>query len=80
VFLLIWILAAIMSLAVRIMLFRLRTIAAGETTVEGQDHDVYCKVAKQHAEAFVNWYDLGARWEGNLALLFNVAGCRGPGE
>ncbi|KAJ7048655.1 DHHC palmitoyltransferase-domain-containing protein [Mycena amicta] len=72
-FLLIYILAAVMSLAVGIMLlFHLRTVAAGETTVEGQDHDVYRKVALTRAEAFVNSYDLGAKGR-NLAMFFNVA-------
>ncbi|KAF7288911.1 Palmitoyltransferase [Mycena indigotica] len=73
IFLLIYILAAVMSLAVGIMLaFHLRTIANGETTVEGQDNEVYRKVAEQRAEAFVNSYDLGSGLR-NIALFFNVA-------
>ncbi|KAF7291325.1 Palmitoyltransferase [Mycena indigotica] len=73
IFLLIYILAAVMSLAVGIMVgFHLRTVANGETTVESQDNDVYRKMAKSRAEAFVNSYDLGSGLR-NIALFFNVA-------
>ncbi|KAF7302922.1 Palmitoyltransferase [Mycena kentingensis (nom. inval.)] len=72
-FLLTYILAAVMSLAVGIMCaFHLRTIANGETTVESQDHDVYRKVAVQRQETFTNSYDLGPGLR-NLALFFNVS-------
>lgn len=32
------------------LMYHLWTIAAGETSVEGQDHDVYRKVAKSRGE------------------------------
>ncbi|KAJ7198275.1 DHHC palmitoyltransferase-domain-containing protein, partial [Mycena pura] len=70
-FILIYILAFVMCLAVGIMCgFHLWTIAHGETTVESQDHDAYRKIAKSRNETFVNSYDLGKRR--NLKLFFNV--------
>ncbi|KAF8217400.1 zf-DHHC-domain-containing protein [Mycena galopus ATCC 62051] len=67
----IYILSVVMCLAVGIMCsFHLWNIAHGETTVEGQDHEVYRKMAKARNETFVNSYDLGKRR--NLELFFNV--------
>ncbi|KAJ7679345.1 DHHC palmitoyltransferase-domain-containing protein [Mycena polygramma] len=66
-----YILAVVMALAVGIMCaFHLWGVAHGETTVEGQDHDVYRRMAKSRNETFVNSYDLGKRR--NLELFFNV--------
>nr|GAT46351.1 predicted protein [Mycena chlorophos] len=71
IFLLIYILAGVMALAVSIMLaFHLRSVVAGETTVEGQDNEIYARIAKDRGEMFVNSYDLGG-WA-NLALFFNI--------
>ncbi|KAF7296177.1 Palmitoyltransferase [Mycena chlorophos] len=71
-FLLTYLLAGVMSLAVGIMLsFHLRGIALGETSVEGHDNEVYRRVASQRGETFVNSYDLGSR-RANLELVFNV--------
>jgi palmitoyltransferase len=48
---LIFILAAVIALAVSIMGgWHLWSIAAGETSVEGQDHEVYRKMAKGRGE------------------------------
>ncbi|KAJ7253530.1 DHHC palmitoyltransferase-domain-containing protein [Mycena rebaudengoi] len=70
-FILIYILAIVMSLAVGIMCsYHLWTIANGETTVESQDHEIYRKIAKSRNETFVNSYDLGKRR--NLELFFNI--------
>ncbi|KAK7006269.1 Palmitoyltransferase [Favolaschia claudopus] len=70
-FIMTYILAAVMALAVGIMCaFHLWGVAHGETTVEGQDHEVYRKMAKSRGETFVNSYDLGKRR--NLQLFFNV--------
>ncbi|KAJ7794842.1 zf-DHHC-domain-containing protein [Mycena olivaceomarginata] len=70
-FILIYILAVVMALAVGIMCgFHLWTVAHGETTVESQDHDTYRRMAKARNETFINSYDLGKRR--NLELFFNV--------
>ncbi|KAJ7500311.1 DHHC palmitoyltransferase-domain-containing protein [Mycena galericulata] len=70
-FILEYILAAVMFLAVGIMFsYHLWTVASGETTVESQDHEVYRRVAKSRDETFVNSYDLGKRR--NLELFFNI--------
>ncbi|KAJ6582862.1 DHHC palmitoyltransferase-domain-containing protein [Mycena vulgaris] len=70
-FILIYILAVVMALAVGIMCsFHLWGVANGETTVEGHDFEVYRRVAKSRGETFVNSYDLGKRK--NLELFFNV--------
>jgi palmitoyltransferase len=55
-----YILSGVLSFAVGIMLvWNLWSIAWGETSVEGQDHDQYRKMAKERGEHFVNSYDLG---------------------
>ncbi|KAJ7625220.1 zf-DHHC-domain-containing protein [Mycena rosella] len=70
-FVLIYILAVVMALAVGAMCaFHLWGASHGETTVEGHDFDVYRRVAKRRGETFVNSYDLGKRR--NLELFFNV--------
>jgi len=70
-FIMIYILAVVMALAVGIMgSFHLWSIAQGETTVEGQDHEVYRNMAKARNETFVNSYDLGKRR--NLEMFFNI--------
>ncbi|KAK6996479.1 Palmitoyltransferase [Favolaschia claudopus] len=70
-FIMTYILAAVMALAVGIMCaFHLWGVAHGETTVEGQDFEVYRRMAKSRGETFVNSYDLGKRR--NLELFFNV--------
>ncbi|KAJ7726293.1 hypothetical protein B0H14DRAFT_3899821 [Mycena olivaceomarginata] len=70
-FILVYILAVVMALAVGIMCgFHLWTVAHGETTVESQDHDTYRRMAKARNETFINSYDLGKRR--NLELFFNV--------
>ncbi|KZS92751.1 zf-DHHC-domain-containing protein [Sistotremastrum niveocremeum HHB9708] len=71
VFVLFYILSVVLFLAVGVMLtWHLRAAMKGETSVEGHDHDVYKKLAKQRGETFVNSYDLG--WRRNLELFFNV--------
>lgn len=53
-YILIYILAAVLCLAVGVMLmYHLWTIANGETSVEGQDHEVYRKVAGSRGEVRV---------------------------
>ncbi|KAH8074796.1 DHHC palmitoyltransferase-domain-containing protein [Cristinia sonorae] len=70
-FLLIYILSAVLGLAVTVMAaWHLWGIACAETSVEAQDHEHYRKVAKGRGEDFVNSYDLGKRK--NLELFFNV--------
>ncbi|KAJ7472632.1 DHHC palmitoyltransferase-domain-containing protein [Mycena latifolia] len=70
-FVLIYILAAVMALAVGIMCaFHLWGAAHDETTVEGHGFEVYRRVARGRGEVFVNSYDLGKRR--NLELFFNV--------
>ncbi|EPQ52473.1 zf-DHHC-domain-containing protein [Gloeophyllum trabeum ATCC 11539] len=70
-FVLTYILAGVLSLAVAVMLgWHLWSISLAETSVESQDHDHYRKVAKARAETFVNSYDLGKRK--NLELFFNM--------
>jgi len=70
-FILTFILAVVLSLAVMVMLgWHLWSIAAAETSVEAQDHEHYRKVAKSRGEAFVNSYDLGTRK--NLELFLNI--------
>ncbi|KAF5346618.1 hypothetical protein D9757_011442 [Collybiopsis confluens] len=60
VYILEFILASVICFAVSIMLsFHLWTIGRGETSVEGQDNEVYGRIAKSRGEAFVNCYDLG---------------------
>ncbi|KAG6901654.1 hypothetical protein C0995_009545 [Termitomyces sp. Mi166 len=71
VYIIIYLLAAVLCLAVGIMLsYHVWSISCGETTVEGQDHEVYTKKAKSRGETFVNSYDLGRIR--NLQLFFNV--------
>jgi len=70
-FLLVYILAAVMSFAVTIMgAWHLWTVACGETSVEAHDHEQYQRMARHRGESFVNSYDLGKRK--NLELFFNV--------
>jgi len=71
VYVMIYLLSSVLCLAVGIMLsYHLWSIACGETSVEGQDHEVYRRKAKQRGETFVNCYDLGKIQ--NLRLFFNV--------
>lgn len=59
-FLLTYILAAVMCFAVTVMgAWHIWSIACGETSVEAQDHEHYRKMAKRRGEDFVNSYDLG---------------------
>ncbi|KAI0696954.1 zf-DHHC-domain-containing protein [Cytidiella melzeri] len=70
-FLMIYILTAVLFLAVTIMAsYHIYGITCGETTVESQDHEHYRHLAKGRGEAFVNSYDLGRRK--NLELFFNI--------
>lgn len=70
-FILEYILSAVLCFAVGIMLmFHLWTISHGETSVESQDNEFYGRIAKSRGEAFVNSYDLGKF--NNLKLFFNV--------
>ena len=46
-----WVLSAVMCLAVGTMLaWHLWSVAQGETSVEGHDHDVYRRVARERGE------------------------------
>lgn len=50
-FILIYILSVVLCIAVSIMLsWHLWSICKGETSVEGQDHEVYRNVAKQRGD------------------------------
>jgi len=70
-FVLIYILAGILCIAVVLMLsFHIWGIAKGETSVESHDFPMYSKRAKSRGNVFVNSYDLGKRR--NLELFFNV--------
>ncbi|TFK49789.1 zf-DHHC-domain-containing protein [Heliocybe sulcata] len=70
-FILTYILAGVLSLAVAVMCsWHVWSIVKGETSVEAQDHEHYRKVAEERGETFVNSYDLGKRK--NLELFFNV--------
>jgi len=71
IYILMYILSAVLCLAVGIMLsYHLWTVASGETSVESQDHDVYRDVAKSRGDTFVNSYDLGKLK--NLQMFFNI--------
>ncbi|EIM86060.1 zf-DHHC-domain-containing protein [Stereum hirsutum FP-91666 SS1] len=71
VFIMSYILAAVMCLAVGIMAaWHLWSVAIGETSCEGHDFEIYRKLAKSRGETFVNSYDLGKRK--NLELFFNL--------
>ncbi|KAF5334720.1 hypothetical protein D9758_017348 [Tetrapyrgos nigripes] len=66
-FILSFILSAVLSFAVGVMLIvALWAVMRGETSVEAQDNEVYRKVALSRGEMFGNGYDLGAwarrRW------------------
>jgi len=51
IYILMYILSAVLCLAVGIMLsYHLWTVASGETSVESQDHDVYRDVAKSRGD------------------------------
>ncbi|KIY66742.1 zf-DHHC-domain-containing protein [Cylindrobasidium torrendii FP15055 ss-10] len=70
-FILIYVLAAVLSLAVLSMLsYHLWMVMHAETSVESQDFHIYRKVAKRRGETFTNSYDLGKIR--NLELFFNV--------
>ncbi|KAG6899668.1 hypothetical protein C0993_008128 [Termitomyces sp. T159_Od127] len=70
-YIIIYMLAAVLCLAVGIMLlYHVWSISSGETTVEGQDHEVYTKKANSRGETFINSYDLGRIQ--NLKLFFNI--------
>ncbi|KNZ75818.1 putative palmitoyltransferase ZDHHC16 [Termitomyces sp. J132] len=70
-YIIIYLLAAVLCLAVGIMLsYHVWSISCGETTVEGQDHEVYTKKAKSRGETFVNSYNLGRIR--NLQLFLNI--------
>ncbi|KAL0953314.1 hypothetical protein HGRIS_004561 [Hohenbuehelia grisea] len=70
-YILTYILSGVLCLAVGVMFaYHLYTVAGGETSVEGQDHEHYRSVAKGRGEAFVNSYDLGKLQ--NLIYFFNV--------
>ncbi|KAG6917728.1 hypothetical protein DXG01_001379 [Tephrocybe rancida] len=59
-YIVVYLVSAVLCLAVGIMLsYHVWSISWGETTVEGQDHEVYTKKAKSRGETFVNSYDLG---------------------
>lgn len=59
-FLLTYLLAAVLFLAVVVMTsYTLWSIARAETSVESQDYEQYRKVAKGRGEDFVNSFDLG---------------------
>lgn len=74
VFLIVFIMAAVMGLVVFILaLWHIYLVAHGETSVESQDMAHYRTMAKERDQAFVNVYNLG--WLRNLQLFFNV----GPG-
>ncbi|TRM66858.1 DHHC palmitoyltransferase-domain-containing protein [Schizophyllum amplum] len=68
-FVLIYILAAVLSLCVGVMLaYHLHLVCSGETTVEAMDFAEYRK-----KRFFDNSYHLG--WRTNLKLFFNVGAC-----
>jgi len=70
-FLLVYILATVLGFAVTVMgLWHVWSVASGETSVEGQDHEHYRRIAKGRGEDFTNSYDLGRRK--NLQLFFNI--------
>lgn len=71
VFIMTYILALALGLAVGVMLvWQLSLIAAAQSSVENQDFARYQEVAKARGETFVNSYDLGR--SKNLALFFNI--------
>ncbi|KAK7682474.1 hypothetical protein QCA50_014274 [Cerrena zonata] len=70
-FLLTYILAAVLCFAVTVMgAWHIWSVASGETSVEAHDHEHYRKIAKHRGEDFVNSYDLGKKE--NLKLFFNI--------
>ncbi|KAJ7301186.1 zf-DHHC-domain-containing protein [Mycena albidolilacea] len=72
VFILVYILAVVMALAVGIMCgFHLWTVAHGETTVESQDHDTYRRMTKARNEP-ISAHTIYYRKRRNLELFFNV--------
>jgi len=61
----------VLSIAVLIMLlWHLRLVMMGETTVENYDNDSYRRLTKERGEHFVNCFDLG--WKRNLWNFFNL--------
>ncbi|KAF8702223.1 hypothetical protein AX14_014457 [Amanita brunnescens Koide BX004] len=70
-FVLIYLLAIVLCIAVALMLsFHIWGIVVGETSVESHDFPMYRERAKSRGNTFVNCYDLGKRQ--NLELFFNV--------
>ncbi|KZP00010.1 zf-DHHC-domain-containing protein [Calocera viscosa TUFC12733] len=70
-FILIYILAGVLSFAVLVMLlWQLRLVMLGETTVENYDNDAYRRLTKERGTRFVNCFDLG--WKRNLWTFFNL--------
>ncbi|GLB45772.1 putative DHHC palmitoyltransferase family protein, partial [Lyophyllum shimeji] len=70
-FIITYLLSVVLCLAVGIMLaYHLYGVARAETSVEGQDFEVYRRKARERGETFVNSYDLGPRR--NLQLFFNI--------
>ncbi|ORY73264.1 DHHC palmitoyltransferase-domain-containing protein [Leucosporidium creatinivorum] len=73
--LLLFILAAVMSVAVGVMaIFQVWLVMLGESAVESHDNDWYRKTAKSRGREFRNPYHLGRRE--NLNYFFNI----GPGR
>ena len=59
-FILTYILAVALGLAVTVMLtWHLYLVSTGQTSVENHDFDIYKKVAERRKETFVNSWDLG---------------------
>jgi len=70
-FIMIYILSAVLCFAVTVMLmYHLYAVMNGETAVENQDHEQYRQLARQRNEEFVNSYDCG-KWK-NLEFFFNI--------
>ncbi|KAF8072281.1 DHHC palmitoyltransferase-domain-containing protein [Lyophyllum atratum] len=65
-----YLLSLVLFLAVGIMLsYHMYSISWGETSVEGQDHDVYRRKAKARGEVFTDFLHRKRR---NLQLFFNI--------
>jgi len=71
IFILDYVLAVVLCLAVGIMLtWHLLSITRGETTVESHDYALYRNAARNRGEKFVNSFNVGSRR--NLALFCNI--------
>ncbi|KAH6913511.1 DHHC palmitoyltransferase-domain-containing protein [Coprinopsis sp. MPI-PUGE-AT-0042] len=67
-----YILCVVLCFAVTVMgAWHIYGISSGETSVEGQDNELYRKRAKARDQNFVNSYDLGRKK--NLSLFFNTS-------